>query len=1270
MSLSRLTDAIAARPLAAAVLCVAAVVALWILWSPPAANDLIGGDEGYYGTMARNVLASPRQLVSPSLGPLGPPGDKPPLYPALLALSVGAFGPTETALRWPSVLLAACIALLLAGLVRRATGAWAAAAAAAFLVTLPWFADASRGVAAEIPLTALGAAALLVAAGGPESKRRAALAGALLGAAFLCKLWLVVPVGVAVLALYLPARGARGAALVVLLGTALAVASSSSRSRCSTGSLGHWLGIYLGRSLADRVRRGGSRLVDPPAALLRLLAHAFVLLLPLVVRCRRRPAAPGRAGAARAPAVGGGHGAALALHREVGRVRLRGRAGVGGPGGAGRARAGSLAAAVVRRRGGRSGPVLALAGALTRDAQRLPLRYHAPGLREVAAAVAPRLADVPPGRACFVGPEWPTLSFHLFRSGGYWGTPIAPWTDGRRRRVEADTALRVFVVDPGRELYGGWPDSATVAWLEAATTEVTGAVPGPAAHRPARLRARGGTAALERAVRGPRRSATLLCWTGRARERAVPGSARELPSLRKETRTMPHRRPSPPARPAARRRGGPHPPALPPVPAPADHLESEWQFDAADLAAVEKWLRGSPTAGGVRVWAPTTVQVRDLYLDTRDWKVFRADYVLRMRRARGVVEATLKAVTPRTGALVVRRELSQPVAEATPAAVFAAPGPVAGRLRQFCAPRELRVLAEVRTARRRYPLRLRGEEAGEVTLDRSALAGMRGPQARMLRVEVEVPAGLVEGVRPFVEGLRSAGGLAPAGRSKYEWALAARRLRPARPRRLGPDRVVAPMTVGEAAYAVLRKHFAAVLWHEPGTRLGEDPEHLHDMRVGTRRMRAALRLFAEALPAREAERLRRELRALGQVLGTVRDLDVQGEQIRAWQDALITVEPAALEPFLELLHARREAARADLMGFLDSARYRRLTAFLADWLRRGPAGAAPGLGAAARGRPAPHPPGAPPAAAPGRCRRRGRPAGRLPPGAHPRQASALRARVPGAGLRPAGAHADRCPGRDAGHPGAPPGRPRQHGGAAHAGPGGGSATPRGDALRGGRDRAALRGPRGAPARALPRRLPQAPRQALEGARAGRRSRALGAGRGGAASARLPRRRRDRAAAPAGPRIPRARPPRAAPRPAIPAEELDLEILIVRHAIAAERDAKRWPDDRGRPLTAEGVRRFRGVARHLGETVPRWTACGRARWRAPGRPRRSSRRRPAGRLPASSPPSSRTWTSAPCSPSCARSAGAGASCSWATSRGTAPHRLSAGERFGRRVLMWR
>ena len=40
------------------------------------------------------------------------------------------------------------------------------------------------------------------------------------------------------------------------------------------------------------------------------------------------------------------------------------------------------------------------------------------------------------------------------------------------------------------------------------------------------------------------------------------------------------------------------------------------------------------------------------------------------------------------------------------------------------------------------------------------------------------------------------------------------------------------------------------------------------------------------------------------------------------------------------------------------------------------------------------------------------------------------------------------------------------------------------------------------------------------------------------------------------------------------------LLIVRHAIAHERDRFRWPDDDDRPLTGAGKRRFRNAARGL------------------------------------------------------------------------------------------
>jgi phosphohistidine phosphatase len=46
-----------------------------------------------------------------------------------------------------------------------------------------------------------------------------------------------------------------------------------------------------------------------------------------------------------------------------------------------------------------------------------------------------------------------------------------------------------------------------------------------------------------------------------------------------------------------------------------------------------------------------------------------------------------------------------------------------------------------------------------------------------------------------------------------------------------------------------------------------------------------------------------------------------------------------------------------------------------------------------------------------------------------------------------------------------------------------------------------------------------------------------------------------------------------------------DLLVVRHAIAFERDAARWPDDALRPLTPEGKRRFRRAARGIGRWFP-------------------------------------------------------------------------------------
>jgi phosphohistidine phosphatase len=51
----------------------------------------------------------------------------------------------------------------------------------------------------------------------------------------------------------------------------------------------------------------------------------------------------------------------------------------------------------------------------------------------------------------------------------------------------------------------------------------------------------------------------------------------------------------------------------------------------------------------------------------------------------------------------------------------------------------------------------------------------------------------------------------------------------------------------------------------------------------------------------------------------------------------------------------------------------------------------------------------------------------------------------------------------------------------------------------------------------------------------------------------------------------------------------MDVYLVRHAIAHERNATRWPDDSQRPLTTNGMRKFRKAAAGLARCVPKTAA---------------------------------------------------------------------------------
>ena len=153
--------------------------------------------------------------------------------------------------------------------------------------------------------------------------------------------------------------------------------------------------------------------------------------------------------------------------------------------------------------------------------------------------------------------------------------------------------------------------------------------------------------------------------------------------------------------------------------------------------------------------------------------------------------------------------------------------------------------------------------------------------------------------------------------------------------------IVADDLMSEAARKTLTFHFERMLAHEDGTRAGEDIEELHDMRVATRRMRAALAVFEPYIDGKAYKPYLKDLRRTGRLLGRVRDLDVFHEKAQHYLDDLPEGRRDELHPLFEAWKVEREERRAKMLGWLDGPGYREFVESFGEFLDKPGAGARP-----------------------------------------------------------------------------------------------------------------------------------------------------------------------------------------------------------------------------------------------------------------------------------------------------------------------------------------
>jgi triphosphatase len=350
-----------------------------------------------------------------------------------------------------------------------------------------------------------------------------------------------------------------------------------------------------------------------------------------------------------------------------------------------------------------------------------------------------------------------------------------------------------------------------------------------------------------------------------------------------------------------------------------DGREVEWQLACSDLGSVRRWLSDHGTIDGLILEPRSTQQIFDTYLDTDDWRIHRAGFALRVRSESGTTEATLKSLHSASTEVADRRELTETLNSSDSEAIRESIGPVGIRVCAVSGARTLLPLFELRTSRQRFAIRKSDEarQLGEIALDETVISRPHGePQASMLRVEVEALTEAHGPLRSLVKTLRSNCALEAASDTKYSLGLKSVGLAPPA-QEFAATAVDASMTIVEVAMVNLRRYMAAWLLHEPGARLGDDPEELHDLRVAGRRLDAILWQFQSFLPS-EFLRIRATLKTVLSALGHVRDLDVALSELQDFSRKLPKADRAGVEPLKKHLMSERGRARAQMLSVLDS----------------------------------------------------------------------------------------------------------------------------------------------------------------------------------------------------------------------------------------------------------------------------------------------------------------------------------------------------------------
>lgn len=133
------------------------------------------------------------------------------------------------------------------------------------------------------------------------------------------------------------------------------------------------------------------------------------------------------------------------------------------------------------------------------------------------------------------------------------------------------------------------------------------------------------------------------------------------------------------------------------------------------------------------------------------------------------------------------------------------------------------------------------------------------------------------------------------------------------------------------AYLGIEKYFHKAIAYEQNVLADQDPEELHQMRVGMRRLRSAVTGFAPVVILPDSVS-NQNIGKMARILGELRDLDVLQESLREYEPQLKAKEQPLLHKALKKLGKHRSKAFKRVKNFLEGKRYQHFKQSVQDWL--------------------------------------------------------------------------------------------------------------------------------------------------------------------------------------------------------------------------------------------------------------------------------------------------------------------------------------------------